>query len=597
LWESLDTFKPGDPRVLAAAGALAMYDSKGPKWSEIGRRVAQALALIDPASVGLWSEMFRPVRTFLSAHLIELYRDKNRQGSEHVVALRMLADFAADDTELLAKLLMTADAEAYKTFFLVAGRKAETLLPVFRAELAKTAHADEAQEGLAERQARAAIALIRMGKPEDVWHLLQHRPDPRLRSFIINWLKPMEADPRVIAVEFERRETVRRGPGSAVEPTAARLPFHETARSPMVDILFHPETSTRRALILALGTFGAEQFPADELDRLTNTLLDVYRNDVDAGIHGAVESTLRRWKRSEQLKVIDTDLSQLKDRGDRRWYVNGQGQTFSVIVGPVEFVKGSPESDLDRVAASEPVYRVNIPRRFAVATKEVTLDQYRRFAQANPEFGMEADAEQYLRKYSPDPEGPWIGPSWYVAAAYCNWLSKLENLPKDQWCYVPNKQGKCEEGMTIPADALDRTGYRLPTEAEWEYSCRAGAVTSRYYGVSVDLLGKYAWYANNSDGRAHPAGYLIPNDLGLFDMLGNVYEWCQDGDGNNLTKTNGVYGDLGRANETVVSSRPRMFRGGTYMVFPPEVRAANCSQEVPTYTGIYNGLRPVRTLR
>ncbi len=84
--------------------------------------------------------------------------------------------------------------------------------------------------------------------------------------------------------------------------------------------------------------------------------------------------------------------------------------------------------------------------------------------------------------------------------------------------------------MRIKADALKLKGYRIPTEAEWEYACRAGALTSRYYGNSKILLGHYAWYLDELR-RSEPAPRLrrtLPNDLGLFDTLGNVYEWCQD---------------------------------------------------------------------
>jgi hypothetical protein len=322
----------------------------------------------------------------------------------------------------------------------------------------------------------------------------------------------MATDPKVVADEFERLDAVRRRPPDTSHPTTAGLPSDKAARPTMHDVLFHPETSTRRALILALGTFGAEDVSPSERERLSNKLLELYRNDSDAGIHGAAEWTLRHWKQQEKLKAIDAGLTQLKDLGERRWHVNDQGQTLAVIEGPVEFLIGSPETDSERVAG-EPLRRVTIPRRFAVATKEVTVEQFWRFVKANGQFKVDKETESALRKYSPDPDAPWIGPSWYTAAAYCNWLSKQEGLPEDQWCYLPNEAGAYAEGMTIPANALDRKGYRLPTEAEWEYACRAGTVTSRYYGVAIELLGKYAWYLANSQERARPGGGLLPNDL------------------------------------------------------------------------------------
>ena len=105
-------------------------------------------------------------------------------------------------------------------------------------------------------------------------------------------------------------------------------------------------------------------------------------------------------------------------------------------------------------------------------------------------------------------------------------------------------------------------GYRLPTEAEWEYTCRAGTLTSRYYGNSVELLRQYAWYEPNSLHHAQPAGSLLPNDLGLFDTLGNVFEWCHDRSRSirPRMKKNIVIDEID-ADEVVAGGVNRMLRG------------------------------------
>src|SRR5205814_313433 len=131
-------------------------------------------------------------------------------------------------------------------------------------------------------------------------------------------------------------------------------------------------------------------------------------------------------------------------------------------------------------------------------------------------------------KFSPDFDCPIINVTWYEAAQYCNWLSKQEGFDETEWCYPKS----INPGMTLYKDHLKRKGYRLPTEAEWEYACRAGAASSRYYGSSLELLPRYAWcfYPANRTwlNRTWPVGQKLPNDLGLFDMHGNVWTWVED---------------------------------------------------------------------
>ena len=226
---------------------------------------------------------------------------------------------------------------------------------------------EDVKDRLAERQSRAAVALVRMGKAEEVWPLLRHSADPQGRSFIISWLNPLGADQKPIVAELGRIDATAK---PAACPRAASNGLDPVRRRDL-------DSQGADSGIGRIRSGG----PVPRRERVTHRqTTHVYRDDPDAGIHGAAEWILRRWGQENKLKEMDAQLMKIKNWGNRRWYVNGQGQTFAVIEGPVEFHTGSPPNEPDR-DPDEVAHRWIIPRRFAVATKEVTVEQYRAIRQ------------------------------------------------------------------------------------------------------------------------------------------------------------------------------------------------------------------------
>ena len=139
---------------------------------------------------------------------------------------------------------------------------------------------------------------------------------------------------------------------------------------------------------------------------------------------------------------------------------------------------------------------------FLMDKRLVTQEQYRKIMGANPSrWKGDKNPVEQLR--------------WSEAAEFCNKRSMLEGL---QPCY-DLKTRDCN---------FEATGYRLPTEAEWEYACRAGTTTAYFFGDTPSKLGDYAWFDKISGGRPQPVGQKRPNPWGLYDICGNVWEWCND---------------------------------------------------------------------
>ena len=229
--------------------------------------------------------------------------------------------------------------------------------------------------------------------------------------------------------------------------------------------------------------------------------------------------------------AVSAGRQPLRQQAARLRSYAGPNGHIMVVVPSGQFLMGSPLSERGR-SKVETQHRVRIPRAYAIATTEVTNDQFARFLLALPEYAARWKAatvarfEERLAIYSRTPDSPQVGVSWFDAARYCNWLSERAGLPRDQWVYPENIDG---QGIELPPNYLHRTGYRLPTEAEWEYAARAGTTTSWHFGDDSSVLSRHGWYdANTHRERMYPVAQLLPNPWGLFDMLGNAWEWTFD---------------------------------------------------------------------
>jgi formylglycine-generating enzyme required for sulfatase activity len=295
-------------------------------------------------------------------------------------------------------------------------------------------------------------------------------------------------------------------------------------------------------------------------------------------------------------------------------YRTAEGHIMIIITGPVSFIMGSPENEAYR-DTDEVQHKVTIPRSFAIDTKEITIAQFQRFLDNNPAIRQlaKADADKdpsrdnkKLLRFSPNEQCPQILVTWYEAAQYCNWLSKQEGIPQKEWVYPPPDQIK--SGMVMPKDYLKRTGYRLPTEAEWEFACRANTTSSRFFGSSNDRLADYAWYSKKPPQQkgdtidaqdphhTYPVAQLQPNQFGLFDVYGNVWEWCQS---RRLPYSRDAVEDTEDIPAIITDSTAMIRRGGSFAYGKEVMRSAHrgATNYFPMQRRDNVGFRIARTMR
>lgn len=445
LWKRWKAHADDRQTVLRIAAVLAAYDADAPEWAQYYDELADLVVLENLLVLRVWIEALQPLGNKLQAPLLRILA-RNPEKPEGRVAAEFLAAYS-QNAEFLVDLLTQASPSQLPPIVRQLTTLPGTARPLLTAVLNdltlphKPNLADDLLTPTVTRdriRARAAVALFALGEYDEIWQLLTHTADPTFRSQIINLFAPAQIDAQVLMDRWPRERN----------------------------------SSRRRALLLILGNFHPSAFIPSQRQIFLGQVRATFRTDPDSGVHSAAEWLLEQWGEHQFLQDARRELGEAAQiSADRRWLVNHQGQTFAVIPGPVEFLMGSPAQEWQRVN-TEQLHRRRIDRSFAISTREITVAEYARLAtREHPTVGSHVTA---------DPDCPAGFIRWFQAARYCRRLSEREGITEDQQCFPPEDQ--IGPGMRLPDDYLHRTGYRLPTAAEWEYACRAGTISRTSFG-------------------------------------------------------------------------------------------------------------------
>ncbi len=288
----------------------------------------------------------------------------------------------------------------------------------------------------------------------------------------------------------------------------------------------------RSGLCAALGLIPWEQIRWEEQAALRETMIGLYTDAPDGGTHSAAFFALKQWKQEQAIPPRHPSLqpSKLLPADDRGWLVNTLGMTMIRIPhGSFTMGDGSGQSTIEE----QPPHNETLTKDFYLADREVTVRQFKKFALEAADHPKCTDAEKAIAKswsgeeknVSPADDCPVQQVSWFDAVAFCNWASHCEGLTP---CYsLSETRADVKTDWKCDLDPK-ANGYRLPSEPRWEYACRAVSQKQYAFGDDAALLGNYCYYYNNSRDRSSPVGDKLPNGWGLFDMHGNMREWCDD---------------------------------------------------------------------
>ena len=482
-------------------------------------------------------ELKKLPREMVAAELKQRYPNAE---SHHKLGLAYALAADGDvDSEYFCSQISRAAPDEVDNLVAAFGSSREASLDAILA-LAKVAESEQNWR-LKSRCAVVALHLGADGLASDMCQI-QDRPDPIQRTMFIDTVPTWHGNVATLATYFQTRS----------------------------------DPALKSGVGLGIGSISPDLLADEERAAWIPVFKAWYETAPETAIHSSAGWALRHW--GVELPPLSSTI-QPTDR--REWFVNSQGVTLLKIQPGVFERKNGSTSNVEPQT-------VTPTRAFYLSDCEISMVQFQRFID-DASYASEDKPEKWFDsdRWIATPDHPVQQVSWYDAVMFCNWLSLKENrVPcyeriqmkaEGQNSQNRNNEVEIDEWRLVAAG----TGYRLPTDAEWEYTCRAGTTTDFSIGSDVELLRKYAVFQGS---HAAINGSKLPNGWGLFDMHGNVIEWCHDWYG--VYDSNGVRNPLGPR-----EGSGRVFRGGSWSDGASSCRSGSRHGVTPDIRGDFLGFR------
>jgi formylglycine-generating enzyme required for sulfatase activity/serine/threonine protein kinase len=553
-WNNVRNVTVESDQRLRFYGLLAVCDHENAQWGEKSKEIVDLLMGRDLLDIGDWAELFNPigkhlVEAFLNVLVNEIQASNKTEDVDRPrLAAEYLHRFTNNNPEERARFAISVPSD------LVPWLKRKAIFTSDDDGLKAALRLLSADNKNTDRlRAHAAAQLAMLGEWDPALSKMGFNPDPSERTWLIN---------RLIVLKPEISELLRQYVGNE--------PKRSISNCGILDVLyeFAPQLKNKEKLNV-------------EWNHLVTMLKKEWRENPHPGVHAGTDRLLRKLNiqldNNNMIEVVPESGTGNKNSAMNSWSINKHGMTLIRIASGQEFVSGSPENEQGRNENLEFQVARTIDYPFEIGAKEVGKSEF---------FGLIQEAKYKYRKEWLATDDPSINDvSFYDAARFCNELSNLKGISEDQWCYEIDP---ATSKAILKPNFIKLHGYRLPTEVEWEFACRAGTVSAYCFGNVQDHLADYANYSWSRKDKMMPRGSYRPNFLGMFDMHGNVMEWA--------------HGSIShaplprRTNVSAANDTDGVLRGGPWHNGPAWCRSAARNEGVLTNKGFSTGFRVARTL-